>query len=45
LPMNDADDSTLVRAKLDGAYDWLRPVQFWTRRLKALADRRGMIER
>ena len=23
LPMNDADDATLLRAKMEGAYDWL----------------------
>ena len=27
LPANDCDDDALLRAKLEGAYDWLGPVQ------------------
>jgi hypothetical protein len=27
LPANSEDDEQLLQAKLDGDYDWLRPVQ------------------
>lgn len=34
LPMNDSDDEALVKAKLNGAYDWLRIVQLIVKVIK-----------
>jgi peptidoglycan/xylan/chitin deacetylase (PgdA/CDA1 family) len=34
LPVNDADDTQLLVAKLEGAYDWVGPVQALVRRLR-----------
>lgn len=36
LPVNDCDDETLLRAKLDGAYDWLVAPQRAVKALKRL---------
>jgi peptidoglycan/xylan/chitin deacetylase (PgdA/CDA1 family) len=36
LPANDCDDSALLRAKLDGDYDWLRLPQLLSKRAKAM---------
>ncbi|MFO1487508.1 MAG: polysaccharide deacetylase family protein [Verrucomicrobiota bacterium] len=42
LPANSCDDAKLFRAKLDGAYDWLAPVQAGVKRLKSfVAPRRS----
>lgn len=35
LPVNDRDDPRLLRAKLDGAYDWLRAPQYAAKAVKA----------
>ncbi len=35
LPVNDADDEDLLGAKLDGHYDWLRPLQHGRKQLRA----------
>jgi peptidoglycan/xylan/chitin deacetylase (PgdA/CDA1 family) len=35
LPANSCDDSKLFQAKLDGAYDWLAPVQTGVKRIKS----------
>jgi peptidoglycan/xylan/chitin deacetylase (PgdA/CDA1 family) len=35
LPVNDADDTQLFRAKLDGAYDWLHAPQYVSKAMKA----------
>ena len=39
LPMNDCDDTSLLRAKLDGHYDWLRTGQLMRKKSRALARR------
>jgi peptidoglycan/xylan/chitin deacetylase (PgdA/CDA1 family) len=39
LPMNDCDDMRLLRAKLDGHYDWLRTGQLMRKRSRALMRR------
>jgi len=39
LPMNDCDDTRLLRAKLDGHYDWLRAGQLMSKRSRALLRR------
>jgi peptidoglycan/xylan/chitin deacetylase (PgdA/CDA1 family) len=39
LPMNDCDDSALLRAKLDGHYDWLHTAQRWRKQSRALLHR------
>ncbi len=39
LPVNDCDDERLLRAKLNGAYDWLHVVQLSYKRLRALRNR------
>lgn len=36
LPINDCDDDLLLRAKLDGHYDWLHAGQLMRKRLRAL---------
>jgi peptidoglycan/xylan/chitin deacetylase (PgdA/CDA1 family) len=36
LPMNGADDSALLLAKLGGAYDWMAPVQYAGKCLKRM---------
>jgi peptidoglycan/xylan/chitin deacetylase (PgdA/CDA1 family) len=36
IPANDCDDDTLLRAKLEGAYDWLGPPQMVYKRSRAL---------
>ena len=35
LPVNSADDSVFFTAKVEGAYDWLAPIQSVGKRLKA----------
>ena len=35
LPVNDADDEALLDAKLDGHYDWMRPLQHGRKQLRA----------
>jgi len=35
LPVNDADDAALLDAKLDGHYDWMRPLQHGRKQLRA----------
>ena len=35
LPVNDADDAALLDAKLDGHYDWMRPLQQGRKQLRA----------
>lgn len=39
LPVNDADDKQLLKAKLCGAYDWLRTPQQLTKRVKRFLSR------
>jgi len=42
LPANSCDDAKLFQAKLDGAYDWLAPLQAGVKRIKsAIAPRRS----
>jgi peptidoglycan/xylan/chitin deacetylase (PgdA/CDA1 family) len=36
LPANSCDDARLFQAKLDGAYDWLAPLQAGVKKVKAL---------
>lgn len=36
LPMSEADDEELFRAKLEGRYDWMAEPQSWSKRLRAL---------
>jgi len=36
LPANSCDDAHFFQAKLDGAYDWVAPLQAGTKRLKSL---------
>lgn len=36
LPANSCDDARLFQAKLDGAYDWLAPLQAGVKKIKAL---------
>jgi len=40
LPVNGADDLSLFAAKLNGAYDWLEPVQGLSKRLKQVVRRK-----
>jgi peptidoglycan/xylan/chitin deacetylase (PgdA/CDA1 family) len=40
LPMNDCDDAALLRAKLDGAYDWLAAPQRAVKAVKRLLSPR-----
>ena len=35
IPVNEHDDPALFRAKLEGAYDWLRPIQYGIGRWKS----------
>ena len=35
LPINDADDRALFRAKLEGGYDWLHGVQYATKLIRS----------
>jgi peptidoglycan/xylan/chitin deacetylase (PgdA/CDA1 family) len=35
LPVNDGDDAAFLRAKLDGAYDWLHGPQYTAKAVKA----------
>jgi peptidoglycan/xylan/chitin deacetylase (PgdA/CDA1 family) len=35
LPVNDADDAALLDAKLDGHYDWMRPLQSGRKQIRA----------
>ncbi|NUN04002.1 MAG: hypothetical protein HUU41_23090 [Bryobacteraceae bacterium] len=37
LPVNEADDSALLLAKVAGAYDWLAPAQRVVKRIKRIA--------
>ena len=39
LPMNGADDATLLLAKLQGAYDWMEPAQQSVKHLKRIFRR------
>lgn len=39
LPVNDADDLTLLGAKLQGDYDWLHPLQLTRKRVRRLVQR------
>jgi len=39
LPINDEDDLSLFKAKLEGAYDWLHPIQLTSKRLRRLIGR------
>lgn len=39
LPMNNCDDTRLLRAKLDGHYDWLRTGQLMRKKSRALLRR------
>jgi len=39
LPANQCDDSTLLKAKLEGAYDWLHAAQCAIKQIKGLARR------
>jgi peptidoglycan/xylan/chitin deacetylase (PgdA/CDA1 family) len=39
LPMNDCDDARLLRAKLEGHYDWLRTGQLMRKKSRALLRR------
>jgi peptidoglycan/xylan/chitin deacetylase (PgdA/CDA1 family) len=39
LPVNDCDDAPLLRAKLDGHYDWLHSVQLMHKKSRALVRR------
>jgi len=39
LPINDCDDARLLRAKLEGHYDWLRAGQLMRKRSRALLRR------
>lgn len=39
LPMNDCDDADLLRAKLDGHYDWLRAGQMVRKQSRAWMNR------
>lgn len=41
LPANSADDASLFRAKLDGAYDWLAKPQALVKKVKRLAFNQG----
>jgi peptidoglycan/xylan/chitin deacetylase (PgdA/CDA1 family) len=36
LPLNDCDDTRLLRAKLEGAYDWLHKGQLFYKRSRAM---------
>lgn len=40
LPVNDADDGSLLLAKLEGAYDWLAFPQRWVKRVKSIVAKR-----
>lgn len=35
LPINDGDDCELFRAKLEGGYDWLHPLQYATKLIRS----------
>jgi hypothetical protein len=35
LPINDADDEALFRAKLEGGYDWLHQVQYASKLIRS----------
>jgi hypothetical protein len=39
LPINDADDDALFRAKLDGDYDWLQRPQSVRKQWRAFVSR------
>lgn len=39
LPANSCDDAAFFAAKLDGAYDWIAPLQAGVKRLKATVSR------
>ncbi len=36
IPVNEGDDARLFRAKLDGAYDWLHPLQYFWKTARAM---------
>lgn len=36
LPANSGDDDEFFRAKLEGAYDWIAPVQFGVKKMKSI---------
>ena len=41
LPANSCDDTKLFQAKLDGAYDWIAPLQAGVKKIKsAISPRR-----
>jgi hypothetical protein len=43
LPVNSWDDPDFFRAKLEGGYDWLHPIQYARKALKReVHDGRGM---
>ncbi len=41
LPINSWDDPELFEAKLQGAYDWLRPMQYFSKAVKAANMKRS----
>jgi peptidoglycan/xylan/chitin deacetylase (PgdA/CDA1 family) len=38
LPVNTWDDPAFLRAKLEGGYDWLGAVQYWSKKMRRDAD-------
>lgn len=38
LPVNSADDTCLLKSKLDGDYDWLSLPQLWAKKVKTAVD-------
>jgi hypothetical protein len=40
LPVNSCDDPKLFQAKLDGAYDWVAPLQAGAKRIKSVISPR-----
>lgn len=39
IPVNSMDDPVLFRAKLEGAYDWMHPLQLWSKKARFTAAR------
>ena len=40
LPANSCDDVKLFQAKLDGAYDWIAPLQAGVKKIKSVLSPR-----
>ena len=40
IPMNSCDDPELLRAKIEGGYDWMHTVQYTAKSLRAMVGLR-----